>query len=145
LNSQKKDIARTLAEKLLDYPESEWTEKIEEWSDGDNDLKEELIRLSETNRNARDFVEELQKKVYSLAKSSFETGVTAPDYIGAYKVIRRLGSGGSAVVYLVVDNEGNKAALKLLRGSAIDSDYRQRFNSESYFLNVGSSKHCPAC
>ena len=135
MNSQKKDIARTLAEKLLDYPESEWSEKIEAWCDGDTELKEELIRLSNTNRNARDFVEELQKKVYSLAKSTFETGSTSPEYIGFYKIISRLGSGGSAVVYLVEDDDGKKLALKLLRGSAIDSDYRQRFNSESYILS----------
>ena len=135
MSSSKKNIARTLSEKLLDFPEPEWNGLIEEWCEGDTKLIKELTRLAARNRNARDFVEELQKKVYSLAQSTIETGVAVPEYIGDYKITRRLGSGGSAVVYLAEDADGTELALKLLRSSAIDSDYRQRFESESYILS----------
>lgn len=135
MSSHDNDIARILAEKLLDHPENEWESLIEEWSHGDEQLKNEIQKHADTNRNARDFVEELQKRVYSLAKSTFETGVHEPEQIEGYKIIKKLGSGASAVVYLVEDESGQKAALKLLRGSAIDTHFRQRFDSERYILS----------
>lgn len=135
MNYSEKNIARTLADKLLDYPENEWDALIEEWSNGDKKLKSELHEHADTNRNARDFVEELQKRVYSLAKESFKTGYNEPGEIEGYKIIKQLGSGSSAVVYLAEDENEEKAAIKLLRGSAIDSHFRQRFESERYILS----------
>ena len=135
MSSQDNDIARKFAEKLLDHPENEWESLINEWSNGDEQLKKDIQKHADTNRNARDFVEELQKKVYSLTKSGFKTGVHEPEQIEGYKIIKKLGSGASAVVYLVEDETGRKAALKLLRGSAIDTHFRQRFDSERYILS----------
>lgn len=135
MSFQDKDIARILAEKLLDHPENEWASLIDEWSQGDDQLKKKIQAHADANRNARDFVEELQKKVYSLAKSTFETGIHEPEQIEGYHIIKKLGSGASAVVYLVEDPSGQKAALKLLRGSAIDTHFRQRFDSERYILS----------
>lgn len=135
LSSQDNDIARKLAEKLLDYPENEWESLIDEWSKGDDQLQKKIQEHADANRNARDFVEELQKKVYTLAKSTFETGVHESEQIEGYTIIKKLGSGTSAVVYLVEDKSGQKAALKLLRSSAIDTHFRQRFDSEQYILS----------
>ena len=135
MSSQDNDIARKLAEKLLDHPENEWEGLIDEWSKGDDQLQKKIQEYADANRNARDFVEELQKKVYTLAKSTFETGVHESEQIEGYTIIKKLGSGASAVVYLVEDESGQKAALKLLRGSAIDTHFRQRFDSERYILS----------
>lgn len=127
-----KKNARELTDWLLDYPEQEWDHLIEEWCGEDDALKQEVYTLAKSNRNARDFVEELQKRIYTLTKSSLMSGKYDPEQIGGYKVVRKLGSGGSAVVYLV-EKEGKRFALKLLKG-VMEESSRHRFESEQKIL-----------
>jgi len=124
----------TIAERLLDYPESEWDQLITEWCVNDSELKNKVEEIARQNRNARNFVENLQKRIYTLAQSSLSEEVPLPDEIAGYKVLQKLGSGGSATVYLVELFNGDKAALKLLHHLPSDPYSRHRFEEEQRIL-----------
>ncbi|TVP98914.1 MAG: hypothetical protein EA359_17720, partial [Balneolaceae bacterium] len=134
MGSDKLHTAKQFSEQLLEYPETDWDDLINKWCAGDEELQTELQRLADLNRNARIFVEEFQKRVYKLTKSSLDSGVHKPSEIGGYKQIRRLGSGGSATVYLVQNESGQKGALKVLRGMSADEHSHQRFEAERHIL-----------
>jgi eukaryotic-like serine/threonine-protein kinase len=134
LSSDKLHTAKQLSERLLEYPETDWDHLINDWCAGDEKLHNEVQRLADLNRNARNFVEEFQKRVYKLTKSSLDSGVDEPSEIGGYKQIRRLGSGGSATVYLVQNESGKKGALKMLLRMTADEHSHQRFEAERHIL-----------
>ncbi len=134
MDSNINKTAKKLAERLLDYPEQQWDQLIEDWCNGNDELQQELHRLTEQNLNARSFVEEFQKRIYSLTKSSLSPDSAQPDQIAGYKIIEKLGTGSSATVYLAENEVGEKGALKLLRGIGLDSYSRQRFESEQHIL-----------
>lgn len=134
--SEKKQTAQDLAERLLDYPEKDWDRLIEEWGADNEDLKKELKLLARENRKARSFVEEFQKRIYTLTKSSLSSEKSNPGQVAGYRIIQKLGTGGSAEVYLVENEAGEKGALKLLRGIGYDSYSLQRFESEQHILST---------
>jgi len=134
MDSKTNQTAEKLAERLLDYPEKLWDQLIDEWCAGDNDLHLKVQNIASQNRNARSFVEEFQKRIYSLTKSSLSSGPVHPNQIAGYKIIKKLGTGGSATVFLAENETGEKGALKLLRGMGLDSYSRQRFESEQQIL-----------
>jgi serine/threonine protein kinase len=56
--------------------------------------------------------------------------------LGAWQVVQRIGEGGTASVYVVVREDGTRAALKVLRPSAADEEHvRHRFRREAYLAN----------
>ncbi len=129
-----KEKASELAERLLDYPEDSWDELIDSWCGSDTGLKTELLRIAAEHRNARNFVEDLQNRILSLTKSGAGSGHDSPETVAGYKVIRKLGEGGSSVVYLV-EADGTEAALKLLKRGFEESTYaRRRFEAEKNIL-----------
>ncbi len=135
MTSDRKHIAKELAEKLLDYPEHEWDQLISKWSGDDVELKSELEHYAGHNRNARNFIEEFQQRIYKLTKSSLDPVPSEGEEFGEYKRIRKIGAGGSATVYLVEKRNGEKGALKLLRGMLPDKNSAQRFESERLILS----------
>ncbi|MCC5942500.1 MAG: serine/threonine protein kinase [Balneolaceae bacterium] len=134
MDSNKDQTAEKLAERLLDYPEPQWDQLIEEWCSGDDELRIQVLNIAAQNRNARSFVEEFQRKIYSLTKSSLSSDDDHPDQIAGYTIIEKLGRGGSATVFLAENEKGEKGALKLLRGIGLDSWSRHRFESEQHIL-----------
>lgn len=134
MDSNKNQTAEKLAERLLDYPDTQWDQLIGEWCAGNDELRKEVQNIAGQNRNARSFVEEFQKRIYSLTKSSISSGQGQPDQIAGYTIIKKLGTGGSATVYLAENQQGEKGALKLLRGIGLDSYSLQRFESEQHIL-----------
>ena len=134
MNSGKRHTAKELAEKLLDYPENDWDTLINQWCNGNHLLQAELENLANLNRNARNFVEEFQKRIYRLTKSTLDPGTNDSRDIGGYKLIRKIGTGGSATVYLAENSSGEKGALKLLRGMTADEHSQRRFEAERHIL-----------
>ena len=60
--------------------------------------------------------------------------------IGKYEVIRELGSGGMAQVYVAHDNVGRKVAIKLMKED-MDDELRRRFRREAEATAVLSHKN----
>ncbi len=127
---------RKLAERLADHPEQEWDSRIREWCEGDEEMEQLLAIEAEHNIQARAFVESLQKQMFTLTKSSIRGTSAGPDSIAGYRIIRRLGSGSSATVYLARTEKGEKAALKILKAHLDDSVSRQRFMAEQRILSA---------
>lgn len=126
--------ATNIAERLFDYPEHEWDDLIEEWCGHDKELKKEVTRIAGENRSARNFIEDLQNRISSLTGSTLTAGAKIPDQIAGYKVLKKLGDGGTSTVYLA-EVDGEKAALKLLRRGFEESEYaRKRFEAEQKIL-----------
>ncbi len=107
-----------------------------DWCGNDTELRKEVTKIAGQNRNARDFVENLQKRIYTLTKSSLATEAILPEEIAGYKVLQKLGAGGSATVYLIELFNGQKAALKLLHGILTDSFSSHRFEEEKRILST---------
>jgi eukaryotic-like serine/threonine-protein kinase len=134
LNSSNKHKAQDLADRLLDYPESEWNRLIDLWCGRDIKLKGEVQFLAEKNCNARDFVEEFQEKLFALTKTSLTNSEFEPVHINGYQFLKKLGSGGSAAVYLAENSQGHKVAIKVLRRATASADSRHRFESTHQIL-----------
>jgi len=107
----------------------------------DADLREQLERLLQ--QHARD---ELQPSIdpYALVAPLIQQ---APDaageedrvgqQIGAYRLLRLIGSGGMGSVYLAERSEENlqhRVALKVIRGEAVSAGTRERFERERQIL-----------
>ena len=57
----------------------------------------------------------------------------AVESFGKYKVLRPLGGGGMATVYLAVDPNGAQVALKVPHAHfAMDQEFRRRIELETY-------------
>ncbi|MDL4771772.1 MULTISPECIES: serine/threonine-protein kinase [Thermomonosporaceae] len=68
--------------------------------------------------------------------------VTSGDSIGHYRMLQTLGEGGMGVVYLAVDPEGRKVAIKVLRSSvAGDTTARRRLAREVDTMRRVHSPH----
>ncbi|WP_406735200.1 protein kinase [Streptomyces sp. NBC_01108] len=58
-------------------------------------------------------------------------GPAAPQRIGAYRLLGRLGAGGMGQVYLARSDRGRTVAIKLVRGDlAVQPEFRDRFRQE---------------
>lgn len=58
------------------------------------------------------------------------------DMIGGYRLLKRLGAGGAATVWLACDEAGERVALKILHPSlAADEGYRERLLREARTVN----------
>ncbi len=123
-----------MADRLLDYPESEWPRLVDLWCGRDQKLKDDVQFLAEKNRNARDFVEEFQEKLFALTKSSLTTGEFKPVHINGYQFLKKLGSGSSAAVYLAEDSQGHRVAIKVLRRATTSAVSRNRFSATHQIL-----------
>lgn len=134
MNESNKHKAQELADRLLDYPESEWTRLTDLWCGRNKKLNDEVQFLAEKNRNARDFVERFQEKLLTLTKSSLTTGEFEPVHITGYQILKKLGTGGSAAVYLAENSQGQKVAIKILRRATASADTRHRFESTHQIL-----------
>lgn len=109
---------------------------------GDEDLRQEVLSLLESEQKADDFMEISAMKV--LAKELAEEKAVAPDVslygreIGTYKIEKLLGAGGMGEVYLAFDNKLNrKVALKILPAEFVaDTERIKRFAREARVVSA---------
>lgn len=99
------------------------------------ELRAELESLlnfdSAGHYNLTDCVSDTAKQVLSSASNA------APQYCGPYRLVRLLGSGGMASVYLAERTDGEiqqQVAIKLLRTEAHRAAWRERFLKERQVL-----------
>lgn len=75
-----------------------------------------------------------------LGPASGEDQVAAPEFIGPYRILRRLGEGGMGTVWLAEqDHPRRLVALKVMRREGLPGAHRHRFEREA--LALGRLRH----
>jgi serine/threonine-protein kinase len=135
-----RDVERVL-DLALDSDPGEWTEILDRQCSGDPELRREVEALLGRYTSARGFLESPPASAAAALVREARTG-TAPyaadgGRVGVWRLVRRIGQGGSAIVFLAERDDGQfaqQAALKLLRPGH-DSEIDQRhFRAEQQIL-----------
>jgi eukaryotic-like serine/threonine-protein kinase len=122
----------TLFETLVALAPDERETALRRLRDDDIPLSERLAAML-TADETRDLP--LDRDPVAMAGSLLEAGPMAPRVIGAYRLERMLGEGGSAVVHLAVRADlGHRVAIKFLRDAWLSPLRRERFLGEQQML-----------
>jgi non-specific serine/threonine protein kinase/serine/threonine-protein kinase len=127
----------------LERPESERPAWLTETCAGDELLRREVESLLSAHASAGDFLEtpalEAGGAAQAVATATLQgaTPAVAGRSIGPYRIIRELGQGGMAVVYLAERADAafeKQVAIKIVRGGAASSSLTHRFFEERRIL-----------
>jgi serine/threonine protein kinase len=131
-----------LLDAALDLPECEREQFVTEASDGNPQLREEVLSLLRAQSQAAHFMERSAMRVAAQAMARESNLNTHESLIGkelgSYRIVGLLGSGGMGDVYLAHDLKLNrKLALKTLpRLFVADTERADRFKREAYALSA---------
>ena len=115
---------RAIFEAAMQLAEPARLAYIERETGGDPALRDSVLRLVAANREDSNGI--LDQPIYERPR----TGEAVPASIGAYTVVKHLGSGGMGSVYCCRAPEGAMVAVKLLHGGLVDRQAPQRFELE---------------
>jgi hypothetical protein len=123
---------RALFEKALEQPADLRTEFVNEQSDGDAGLAEEVLELLQAHDAAPErFLAD------PAWKRRTEPALSPGMSLDAYRIVRELGSGGMGTVYEVERSDGvfeRRSALKVLRPDKSGPQFARRFQEERAIL-----------
>lgn len=114
-------------------PPEQLTRRLAVLCAGDPELEAELRSLLEAHRRAGSFLEEPPSVSEDLEAAPLESGAL----LGCYRLVRELGRGGMATVWLAERADGSfrkRVAIKLLRGEWNREDAVRRFHRERQTL-----------
>jgi eukaryotic-like serine/threonine-protein kinase len=90
---------------LVDLSSDEQMAYLDRTASDDPELRQEVLRLLQAHRRSEGFLEaplaQMVKGLFDDAELLAPGG--APDRIGPWQIVRRIGSGGMATVYLAKD------------------------------------------
>ncbi len=116
----------------LELPRDEWPAMLEESCAGDPELRREVERLLTVDQRLGSFLEKPAIPAFATAGEREDLGA-----LGPYRLLRRLGSGGSGTVYLARrDDEqyDRLVAIKILRSGLEGTEIYHRFLAERQIL-----------
>ncbi|TVQ12380.1 MAG: serine/threonine protein kinase [Balneolaceae bacterium] len=137
MNKEYSEKAKDIGARLLEHPDENQEKLLVEWTMGEPGLGNEVRQFLSERKKARYFIEDLKNRIFSLSESTVSGLESVPERIGNYRIIRRIGEGGSATVYLAKTQTRNgevEGALKVLHRDAASSDTRHRFEAERRIL-----------
>ena len=134
---------RVLLDRALDMDDAEQKAMIAALPAADAELGEDLQRLlvqhaSNEQQRSLDPVE-LGAPLFLDTQHAADASETARvgQHIGAFKLLRLIGTGGMGAVYLAernVENFVHRVALKVVRGESVSAAARERFERERQIL-----------
>src|SRR6185369_4032952 len=131
MDARRWERAQALFHGALERPETQRLDFIRSECADDASLVEQVIALIEADRTADPLLDQNIAAVSSRLLGDIPGLAT----VGPYRAIRKLGEGGSAVVYLAERVDvGGLVAIKLLRDAALSPARRQRFATEQRSL-----------
>ncbi len=129
-----------LLDQVLDLPPEQRTRFIDQACDDDSGLREQLYTVLKASHKIDDFLEQpedLAALLHDLPRAPDPASVPERAYVGRYRIIRPIGRGGMAQVYLARrDDEAFKrhVALKVIRRGMDTEDILRRFRTERQIL-----------
>ena len=130
MKAEKWDQIKDLFNSALERQPAERSQFLREACRGDDALRAEVESLISSHDQGSTFIE---KPAAELASDAVQEG----QRIGSYQVIREIGSGGMAVVYLAVradDQYRKRVAIKVVKKGADLDEIPRRFRNERQTL-----------
>jgi len=124
--------ARDIFEQAIEMDESRQMTFIHQACGADHPLLAEVNRMIEADRRHNSLLDQPIFHWDVITETTAENRPGAPpfNYIGNYRLIRKIGEGGMGEVYLAVEEPvDRKVAIKLMR-AGLDAEYLRRFNDE---------------
>jgi serine/threonine-protein kinase len=130
VNEDRWQAVVALFEEALSYPEDERDRFLDTASLGDAEIRDRvaaMLRADSTPHELFDAGPELLTRVLLTTPASIQQG----ERIGSYVIVREIGRGGAATVYLASDEKHHRSvALKLLHADASSALGSDRFRRE---------------
>ncbi len=129
-----------LLDQVLDLPAEQRTRFIDQACADDSTLREQLYTVLKASHQIDDFLEQpegIAALLHDLPSAPGPLGGSERAYVGRYRIIRPIGRGGMAQVYLARrDDETFKryVALKVIRRGMDTEDILRRFRTERQIL-----------
>ena len=133
--SERWEIAKRLFHEALAADETRRDELLAAGCGDDRELLAEVARMLRAHRDAGAFLE--SPPTPGAAAADDRRGPPAPSRVGPYRILRELGRGGMARVFLAEQEGGGfrrEVAIKLMRRGIADDLFLQRFDTERQIL-----------
>lgn len=130
-----------LFDAALDLPEAEREAFLSEKTNGDDELKNKLLKLLKATTTA-DFMEKSAMGIAARNLADEKTIVIERNFIGqnlgTYRIEKQIGAGGMGEIYLATDEKLNRqVALKILPAEYTTNDERlKRFEMEARAISA---------
>jgi tRNA A-37 threonylcarbamoyl transferase component Bud32/tetratricopeptide (TPR) repeat protein len=137
------DLIEPLLDRVLDLDPAGQARVLDETRAGDPALAREVARLAEADRRAGDFLESpaLAYAAPLLEWVAEREPLEAGGPLGRYRIVRRIGRGATATVYLAQDpKHGREVAIKVLHPELAVSMGPERFLRE---IEIVATLHHP--
>ena len=137
MNPERWRRVKELFQQTLEMPAGEPAAFIEAASADDERLRQEVHTLLSSHDAATDFLNNPPQAAAAAVTELHDRASRVGDRIGPYKVLRRIGRGGTGSVYLAVrddDEFQRRVAIKLVRRGMATTDILRRFRSERQIL-----------
>jgi serine/threonine protein kinase len=124
--------ARLIFEQAVEMDESRQMTFVHQACGGEQSLLAEVKRMIDADRRHNSLLDQPIFHWRVMTETTLEKSPGMPpfNYIGNYRLIRKLGEAGMGEVYLAVEEPvDRRVAIKLMR-AGLDADYLRRFNDE---------------
>src|SRR5262245_57952690 len=110
--------------------------RLGELCDGDDELRREVQSLLDADVPVHQDASFHRAISAAVAQATLDVAAAAPERVGPYRILRQIGQGGMATVFLAVregDEFQQRVAIKVVRGM-LGVDTLRRFRSERRIL-----------
>ncbi len=137
MNPERWRRVKELFQQALERPGDEREAFIDAATADDEELRREVRTLLSSHDSAVDFLDDPPQAAAAEVTKLHDRASRVGERIGQYKILRRIGRGGTGSVYLAVrddDEFKRRVAIKLVRRGMATADILRRFRGERQIL-----------